>query len=83
MIRTSKSNICKIVEFCASFDKDKKLRVVYRAFRDVNDWVRRGFRGEFINGENAGLDDEGYARRWLELHPEDTVVMRDGSTRAL
>ncbi len=69
--------------FRLSCDKDKKLKVVYRASRDVKDWVARGFRGEFINGENAGLDDEGYARRWLELHPEDTVVMRDGSTRAL
>ncbi len=69
--------------FYLSCDKDKKLKVAYRASRDVNDWIARDFRGEFINGGNAGLDDEGYARRWLELHPGDTVVMRDGSTRTL
>ena len=34
-----------------------------------------------INGGNAGLDDEGFAQRWLELHPEDTIIVRDGSTR--
>jgi len=39
-------------------------------------------KGEFVNGENAGLDDDAYAQRWLELHPGDTVVMRDGSVRA-
>jgi hypothetical protein len=39
------------------------------------------FKGQVANRENAGLDDEGFAQRWLELHPEDTVVMRDGSTR--
>ena len=42
--------------FYLSCDKDKKLRVVYRASREVNDWVARGFRGEFVNGENAGLE---------------------------
>jgi hypothetical protein len=43
--------------------------------------ARTQFRGSFINGENTGLDEEGFAARWLELHPEDTVVMRDGTTR--
>ena len=35
------------------------------------------------NGANVGLDEEGYASAWLALHPEDTVVMRDGTTRTV
>jgi nucleoid DNA-binding protein len=67
--------------FRVDCDKDKKLQVAYRASKVITDELGDGFRGEFVNGENAGLDDEGYAQRWLALHPEDTVVMRDGSTR--
>jgi hypothetical protein len=62
-------------------DKNKKLKAGYRAAKAINDDLDDDFRGEFVNGENAGLDDEGYAQRWLVLHPGDTVIMRDGSTR--
>jgi hypothetical protein len=41
----------------------------------------RAYRGRFKNAENRGLDDEGFARKWLEENPDDTVIMRDGSTR--
>lgn len=67
--------------FGVSCDKNKKLKATYRAAKAINDELEDDFRGEFVNGENAGLDEEGYAQRWLELHPEDTVIMRDGSTR--
>ncbi len=64
-----------------SCDKDKKLRVNYRASKSINDALAQDFKGTFLNNENVGLDEEGYARRWLEQHPEDAVVMRDKTTR--
>ena len=70
-----------IGNFSISCDKDKNLRANYRAAQGIKDVLATDFRGGFINGGNAGLDDEGFAQRWLELNPEDTVIMRDGSTR--
>jgi hypothetical protein len=77
-----------IGSFSVSCDKNKKLKAGYRVAKAINDDLDDDFRGEFVNGENAGLtcqaqreDDEGYAQRWLELHPGDTVIMRDGSIR--
>jgi hypothetical protein len=67
--------------FGVSCDKDKKLRVTYRAAKGIKDVLATDFRGTFVNNANAGLDEEGFAQRWLELNPEDTVIMRDGSTR--
>ncbi|GEM_PF-6594482 len=64
-----------------SCDKDKKLRVNYRASKSINETLAQDFKGTFVNNENVGLDEEGYARRWLELNPGDTVVMRDKTTR--
>jgi nucleoid DNA-binding protein len=71
----------EIGNFYLSCDKDKRVRVAHRASNELNRELAQEFRGQFVNGENAGLDDEGYAGRWLELHPEDTVIMRDGSSR--
>ena len=70
-----------IGNFSASCDKDKNLRANYRAAKGIKDVLATDFRGKFINSGNAGLDDEGFAQRWLQLHPEDAVIMRDGSTR--
>ena len=67
--------------FYVTCDKDKKLSANYRASKTINVQIRQDFRGEFVNGENAGLDDEGYAQLWLERNPGDTVVMRDGTKR--
>ncbi len=71
----------EIGSFYVTCDRNKKLKVNYRASKEIRDELLTDFEGEFINGENAGLDDEGYAAKWLEMHPEDTVIMRDGSTR--
>jgi nucleoid DNA-binding protein len=62
--------------------KDKQLRVSYRISKAVKNKLVTDFRGEFVNGQNAGLDDEGFAQLWLAAHPEVRVVMRDGTTRA-
>ncbi|MBU0703630.1 MAG: hypothetical protein KKC18_07160 [Chloroflexi bacterium] len=70
-----------IGNFSVSCDKDKGLRANYRAAKAIKNALATDFRGKFINSGNAGLDDEGFAQRWLQLHPEDTVIMRDGSTR--
>ncbi|MCP4540036.1 MAG: hypothetical protein GY832_23105, partial [Chloroflexi bacterium] len=67
--------------FSVSCDKDKQLNVNYRASKEIKYELDRDFQGEYTNAGNAGLDDEGYAQLWLELHPEDTVIMRDSSTR--
>jgi nucleoid DNA-binding protein len=71
----------EIGSFSVSCNKDKKLNVSYRASKDIKNQLQFDFRGEFQNNQYAGLDEEGFASAWLELHPEDTVVMRDGSTR--
>jgi hypothetical protein len=67
--------------FGVSCDKNKDLKVSYRASTEIKGELNKSFRGAFINGQNAGLDLEGYAQLWLEEHPEDTVTMRDGTTR--
>ncbi|MFQ5857501.1 MAG: hypothetical protein ACE5LU_17990 [Anaerolineae bacterium] len=67
--------------FRVGCDKDRQLKVRYHALKAIRDELANGFRGEFVNGQNAGLDEEGFAQRWLELHPEDTVIMRDGTMR--
>ena len=41
----------------------------------------RAYRGRFKNAANKGLSDDGFTRKWLEEHPDDTVIMRDGSQR--
>ncbi len=48
--------------FYVTCDKDKKTSATYRASKTINEQIRMDFRGEFTNGENAGLDDEGYAQ---------------------
>ncbi|MCB9420138.1 MAG: hypothetical protein H6667_10050 [Ardenticatenaceae bacterium] len=70
-----------IGSFAISCNKDKDLKVVYKASKDIKGQLTTGFRGGFVNSQNAGLDMEGYAQLWLEEHPEDTVIMRDGTTR--
>ena len=67
--------------FAVSCDKDKNLKVNYRAAKAITAELGQDFRGSFVNGVNANLDDEGFAALWLEEHAEDRVIMRDGSTR--
>jgi len=69
--------------FSVSCDKNKKLKVNYRTSKAISGELTTDFRGNFVNGANNGLDDEGFAALWLEEHPEDAVIMRDGSTRAV
>ena len=57
------------------------IAVSYRATNEIKHELASGFRGEFVNGANAGLDSEGFAQLWLTLNHQDTVVMRDGTTR--
>lgn len=71
----------EIGSFSVGCDKNKKLKVSYRASRDIKDQLAVDFKGSFQNGQYAGLDDEGFAQAWLELNPGDTVIMRDGSNR--
>jgi len=45
---------------------------------DENDLLA-GYRG--VVDLRGLIGREELAQRWLQLHPEDTVIMRDGSTR--
>lgn len=67
--------------FSVSCNKDKELKLSYRPSVEVKNALLTQFKGEFINGAYAGLDMERMASAWLAEHPEDTVIMRDGSTR--
>lgn len=69
--------------FYVETDKNKKLRVAYRATRAFLKRLQNEFKGSFVNGENAGLEDAGWAQTWLKDNPEDVVVMRDGSRTSL
>lgn len=60
---------------------DKEPRIRYRATKEIKKHLKMDFQGDFQNSQYSGLDDEGFAQAWLELHPEDTVILRDGSTR--
>jgi|SaaInl7_200m_RNA_FD_contig_31_296653_length_503_multi_12_in_0_out_0_1 nucleoid DNA-binding protein len=70
-----------IGSFSVTCSKDKEINVSYRASSDAKKQLQLDFQGEFQNNQYAGLDEEGFAAAWLELHPEDSVIMRDGSTR--
>jgi hypothetical protein len=61
-------------------DVHGNLRRIFRASPDIRAGFRV-YRGHFKNAKNKELDDEGFARKWLEANPGDTVVMQDGSTR--
>ncbi len=71
----------EIGSFSVGCDKDKNLKVSYRASKDIKYALGRDFQGRFINDQYAGLDAEGFAKAWLTDNPADTVVMRDGSAR--
>lgn len=74
-------NFAELGDFRIEVDKSLKKMIKYRAAKETSSTLQIDFRGEILLASNVGLDDEGYAARWLEEHPEDTVIMRDGSTR--
>ena len=42
----------------------------------------KSYQGDLVNEENKGLDDDGFARKWFEDNPGDTIKMRDGTVKA-
>lgn len=61
-------------------DVQGNVKATFRASPELRRAVK-AYRGRFKNAENKGLDDEGFARKWLEEHLDDTVIMRDGTSR--
>jgi hypothetical protein len=61
-------------------DVDGNVKPVIRPSPDLRA-ATRAYHGPFKYPENKGLDEEGFARRWLESHLDDTVIMWDGSSR--
>jgi len=51
----------EVGSFSVDCDKDKKVGGVYRGSKEIDDTLSTRFRGTFVNGENAGLDDKGFA----------------------
>ena len=74
-------NMGRLGVFGVSCDLDGNTKPTHRASFEFRKAVRTGYEGDFKNPANKGLDDKGFARKWLEDHPKDTVVMRDGSIR--
>ena len=73
-------NLGKLGTLGVSADAAGNLKPAYRGSPDLRVAVR-AYRGRFKNAENKGLNEEGFARKWLTEHLDDTVVMRDGSKR--
>ncbi len=63
-----------------SIDVDGNVKPMLRATSVLRRAVKL-YEGRYKNPENRGLDDEGFARKWLELNPDDRVIMRDGTAR--
>ena len=73
-------NLGKLCVVGVGCDVDGNVKPTFRASPDLRAEFR-AYRGRFKNSENKGLDDDGFARKWLNENPDDTVIMRDGSTR--
>ena len=54
--------------------KDGSIRVRVRVTPRLTRGINAEFRGEWINGENIGLDGDEIVALWNEAHPEDPVV---------
>ena len=73
-------NLGKLGVLGVTMDVAGTAKPSFRASPDLRTSVK-AYRGRVKNAGNKGLDDEGFARRWLEEHLDDTVIMRDGSQR--
>lgn len=74
-------NLGKLGTVGVSADTQGNVKPTFRASSDLRTAVK-AYQGSFKNSANRGLDEEGFARKWIEEHLDDSVVMRDGSTRS-
>ncbi|MCP4608469.1 MAG: hypothetical protein GY845_07130 [Planctomycetes bacterium] len=70
----------KLCTITVSCDTDGNVKPSLRAMSQLRTALK-SYEGEFKNSENKGLDEDGFAKKWLEEHPDDTVEMRDGTIR--
>ena len=70
----------KLCIVTVSCDTDGNVKPSLRPMAQLKTALK-SYEGEFTNEENKGLDDDGFARKWLEEHPEDTIKMRDGTIK--
>ncbi len=73
----------KLDKFCIvgiSCDLDGNVKSTMQPASEIQK-AAQASRVKLKNAENKGLDDEGYARKWLEQNPDDVVIMRDSSRR--
>lgn len=70
-----------IGNFSVVSDTQQRVRISYRAPKELKMELANDFQGSFINKQYTSLDDEGLAMAWLGQHAEDIITMRDGSQR--
>jgi hypothetical protein len=80
LIRGTHMNLGKLGVLGVNMDVAGNPKPTFRPSPDLRTSVK-AYRGRMKNAGNKGLDEEGFARKWLEEHPDDTVIMRDGSQR--
>ncbi len=71
----------KLCTITVSCDVDGNVKPSLRATHQLR-MALKSYEGDYVNEENRGLDNEGFARKWLEQNPDDTVRMLDGSVRS-
>ena len=70
----------KLCTITVSCDIDGNVKPSLRAMPQLKTALR-SYEGDFNNEENKGLDDDGFARKWFEDNPGDTIKMRDGTVK--
>ncbi len=71
----------KLCTITVSCDVDGNVKPSLRSTHQLRTALK-SYEGDLANEENKGLDDDGFARTWLEDHPDDTIEMRDGTIKA-
>lgn len=73
-------NLGKLGTLGVSANVQGEVKPTFRTSKQLRTAVK-AYQGQFALTENRGLDDEGFARIWLEANLGDTVIMRDDTTR--
>lgn len=73
-------NLGKLGTIGVTADTQGVVKPTFRASKDLRTAVK-AYGGKFKNAANKGLDDEGFAQAWIKNNLDDTVIMRDGTTR--
>ncbi|HNB51030.1 MAG TPA: hypothetical protein PK530_03760 [Anaerolineales bacterium] len=73
-------NLGKLGTMGVTADTQGVVKPTFRASNALRTAVK-AYGGKFKNAANKGLNDEGFAQTWLKNNLNDTVIMRDGTSR--